>query len=142
MSCGSRSLTSCGSSAAMSGASSLISVVTPERACFMTGRMFFAKVFTVLTISLIRFFRSAFLSPIPAIRFAHAAFTEPREPETVVAASFEVVPVMSRSVCTLWIASIILSNDTLLTVFSSTFIESPSTPESLISLAISACVPP
>ena len=125
----------------MSGASSLMSVVTPERACFMTGIIFFAKVFTVLTISLIRFFRSAFLSPIPAIRFAHAAFTEPREPETVVA-SLEVVPVMSRSVCTLWIASIILSNDTLLTVFSSTFIESPSTPESLMSLAISACVPP
>ena len=60
----------------------------------------------------------------------------------VSAASFAVVPAIPIFVCMTWIASIILSNDTSFTVFAVTFIESPSTPESLMSRAISACVPP
>ena len=63
-------------------------------------------------------------------------------PVMVVSASTAVAPVMPISVCTTWIASIILSKPMLLTFSAVATIVSPSTPESLIRRAISACVPP
>ena len=77
----------------------------------------------------------------PSTFFA-AAFIAFSEPSKVSAASSAVVPVTPISSCMTWIASMILSKLTLLTVSAVTVMVSPSTPESLISRAISACVPP
>ena len=85
---------------------------------------------------------SASAEPNPTSRFEYAPFNIPIDPEIVDAASSAVVPAIPISVCTVWIASIILSNDTWFTVSAVTVIVSPNTPESFISRAISPAVPP
>ena len=78
----------------------------------------------------------------PASTLLRAALTEAKEPVSVVAASLAVVPVIPRLSWITWMASIMLLNGTSLTVSAVTSIESPSTPLSLMSRAISAWVPP
>ena len=85
---------------------------------------------------------SASSLPSSVSQLLQAALALLTEPSIVVEASKAVVPVMPISVWTRWIASIILSKGTSLTVSAVTFIESPSTPVSLMRRAISACVPP
>ena len=67
-----------------------------------------------------------------------AACMDARLPLNVVAASFAVVPVMPRLSWMTWMASMILSNGTSLTVCAVTSTVSPRTPLSLMSRAISA----
>lgn len=85
---------------------------------------------------------SASGSPKPISRFSHAAPTMPMDPSMVVAASVDVVPAMSMRSWMTWMASTILSKETSFTVSAVTVMASPSTPLSLMSLAISLWVPP
>src|SRR5699024_4423379 len=80
--------------------------------------------------------------PNPAAKSWNDAFIIPNEPLTVSSASSIVVPVTPISVCTSWMASTIVWNGTSFTVSAVTSIESPKTPDSLISRAISPAVPP
>ena len=85
---------------------------------------------------------SALESPKPAVKFWSAAFMESNEPLTVSLASLAVVPVMPISVCVTWIASINWSNGISFTFSAVASNESPMTPDSFTSLAISLAVPP
>ena len=77
-----------------------------------------------------------------AITLLAAACMDANEPDSVVAASSAVVPVMPRLSWITWMASMMELNGTSLTVSAVTLTLSPSTPLSLISRAISAWVPP
>src|SRR5699024_5516907 len=79
--------------------------------------------------------------PKPAAKSWNDAFIIPKEPLTVSSASSIVVPVTPISVCTSWMASTIVWNGTSFTVSAVTSIESPKTPDSLISRANSPALP-
>ena len=115
---------------------------TPDSACPIRGTRLSATVATDSIRFPVSAPRSAFSSEIPVSRFCHAACMDEIDPWIVDAASAAVVPVMPILSCTTPIASMILSKETSFTVFAVTVIWLPSTPESLMSRAISDAVPP
>ena len=83
--------------------------------------------------------KSALGSASATRKFCHAAFMVAMEPCTVDAASLLDVPVSFRFSCTLWMAMMMSANVTPSRLSSTV---RPRSPASLMSLAISAAVPP
>lgn len=99
-----------GSCSAIIGDNCWIAVPNPLKICVMRGSTLSAAVPTLDTKFSINVSRSALESPMPVIRFVHAACIIPTEPSMVVAASFAVVPVIPRLSWTAWIAVITSEN--------------------------------
>lgn len=139
---GRREDTSWGITAASFGASWVTRLATPSSTVLIRGSRLSPTVIKLLKKLFSRVSKSWLSSVRPVRRLVQEAFRAEKLPWMVVLASVAVVPVMPISLCTTWMAWMIWSKLTWLTVSAVTVMESPSTPESLISLAISAWVPP
>ena len=80
-------------------------LMMPCPICATRGAMFLATAPTDVSSCSVSCEKSTSSRPRPVRKFSHDALAMPMEPEMVVAASLEVVPVMPISDCTVWIAS-------------------------------------